>query len=354
MPVLLAVAIAALAIPSALPAQREDPLLFLPRARIAAPLSEQERRISPRDETARGKQPGIMLEADIFPPIPLVRRFSREELFGGGRGFNLYVTPQNVVRVLDDFSGTLRSPSFMPRFDAQFLVAVNDSADVLATSRTVFGVTVTHGHHSNGGPGCLLREEGPVDDAEAPFGQRCVRVAESALGTATVDPNGSFSTNFWRVAGTWARVSFSGDRIRVMRLVAVSPFVEVHPSGMEFLYLLGGRTTNTQRAVYGPVRLGARVNFEQPTRIFSRNGRVGVDFDYTHISTAKREAYFADWTAHAVTVSATYGFDAGKLSGWALLLRFFQGQDYYNLAGVREIRRLDLGLDIGRGFREAQ
>ena len=57
----------------------------------------------------------------------------------------------------------MSSGGVMPRFDAQYIhskrLILPPPVGVEGTRR-VLGVTLSHGHHSNGGPDCLLIEEG--------------------------------------------------------------------------------------------------------------------------------------------------------------------------------------------------
>lgn len=333
------------AAPSALEGQSGDLKLFLPPARIGVPVVERDLVVSARDRAERGREPSIMFEADIFLPITVYRGFDWASLTDGKWAVNAYITPRNVLRVLDDFSGPLRSPSFMPRIDVQLLRAWESEP---GRRYRVAGLTLTHAHHSNGGPDCLFLEEGPVDDPAADFGQRCVFPEGATLADVTVNSGGSFSTNFWRVS---PNVAFLGleDSVdqRVDWLVSLAPYYEVHPLGMRFLYFAGGATSRNQRSLFGPQRLGVVVDGEYRMR----GGRWVVRADYMRLLEPRSEAYNPEWSGETIMLEFAYRLDRSFLKGWGLGVRYYEGQDYYNLSMVKDIRRLDLVLQIGRGAR---
>jgi hypothetical protein len=291
-----------------------------------------------------------MFEADIFVPLTAYNGFAWPELIGGESGLNIYLTPRNIFRVMNDFSGPLRSPSFMPRFDIQYIWSfASDPSRFQGTP--VVGVTITHAHHSNGGSNCLFVEEGPIEDSAEPFGYRCEFPPGSRLDAVTVNSRGSFSTNFWRIQPSFAYLWLRPGPQRVGKLLAASPFLELHPLGMEFLYLFGGKTESNQRAVYGPSRAGIRLEGEHELSIFGRPGRVALNAEITRILDDRRNQYNPDWARTVVDAAASYMVDSGTLQGWGVVARFYDGQDYYNLDMVRDVRRFDVGLYIHRGIR---
>ena len=325
------------------PGQSQELTLFLPPAQIGIPLSVDVTEIPVRDAASRGLESGIQFEADIFFPLTLRRAFGWSELLGGNdSGFNFYFTPRMRLRGLEDFSSPLKSSSFMPRFDAQYIHSKFNPPRPgrVEGTRRVLGVTLSHGHHSNGGPDCLLIEEGPIQDPVDPTKQLCQAPAGLDLSGMTVNPAGSFSTNFFRLKGSIGWIKFDTGPQRITWLGTVSLFGEMNPEGLRFIHLFGGATTENQRAIHGANRWGVRVEGETPT---IGPGRFGANIDFVRISGRGQGdllgTYHADWSNKIWMIEGYYRLEEW-VRGWGLALRYYRGQDYHNLDFVKDVARV--------------
>jgi len=246
------------------------------------------------------------------------------------------------LRQLGGFSSPLHNPSFMPKFTLQRLSVTRKRAgDFLSDDSIgvnwikVFGPEIVlWGHHSNGGSGCLsLEEQAPDCDSAVPPEQRTVNTQ-----------NGSFSTDYVRLgyhflkgrpdaSGRWFRRSFS-----------VGGWVELNPS-----HWGPGSIPPGQRAIYGPTRLGVITELQQQFKLRGNHWNASLNPSYEYIKFDHKPA--PDSSPHRFIVDLSAVKDEGKLRGWGLALRFYQGQDFNNLLFIRDIRRVQFGLVVDQQTR---
>jgi hypothetical protein len=196
---------------------------------------------------------------------------------------------------------------------------------------------IPFGHHSNGQNGCLFRGQARIDgECEPP---PPATVTESDVNTE----NGSFSTNYIRVALEYRRLYPNGDdpidlRAITRREWGVSGSVEFNPTGY-----VGGSIDETLRPLYGPTRFGmsgdvVAGNFRIPIWPSKRLncGRAWAEGGVMFISGG------APSVENVVTIE-TACLPAGW-GGTGLFVRYYRGQDYYNAAFLQNISRLQFGL----------
>lgn len=289
------------------------------------------------------REPDLLAEAQMVAHFPLSRGVDLQTLRDGeGRGFNLFLTTQFRLRGLDVPSGPVRSPSFMPRFVAQYLIAHHGSE----TRRNVLGIQAAMAHHSNGGDGCVF-----VDESYGPDGKKCISSlpAGTPAGKREVRTSGgNFSTNYWEV-GIYHRVGSVADdpRDHWKWNVDAGLAVQFHHSGD---YPLPGGAEGDFARLYGTTRLQVHLagmallggwlatrtwlhleRFDPPAQRFpgARNYRFEGELVFQPTPNPGRK----EWWVR-------------PLSRIGLGVRYTRGQDYYNTQFVRDIRNVQLILIV--------
>lgn len=322
--------------------------------------------------TVQGGDPTFpnLLEADLFPHLVAAQNFSStldvvEQGRRGIKGFKEFSysisgTPAVRLRMLRDVSAPVRTPSYMPRMNAQFLwtrglkdcdpsspktecraveaatfkgveqapaAVVEEARALVAVPRvSVWEAHVIVGHHSNGQDGCLMTTQTRVP----PTTGECV-----PPGTVTAQTinriDGSFSTNYVRTGVNYSR-NWMESGFEATREARAKVEVEHHPRGwiddeIEGLY---GRTRLNGETAYATRHLRfCRRRFEG---IASLTWNPGVVETVTEWSTSVQASCFP--------------FMGG---GWGFFVRFYRGQDYYNLGFLDEISRVHIGATFNQG-----
>ena len=145
----------------------------------------------------------LVFEGQIAPRIIIIdsigKATRRVLLEGkpGAWGYQVSATPMVKLRMFDQTSNPVRTPSYMPKgtFQLARFQNVSKSTDPDSDEFNEGPVamwlidTIPFGHHSNGQDGCLFTSEARNAEGE------CVEVATSATKTVNKE-NGSFSTNY--------------------------------------------------------------------------------------------------------------------------------------------------------------
>ena len=266
--------------------------------------------------------------------------------FLGGRTLPKFLGDRSVIsftfmsrlRQLGGFSSPLRNPSFMPRFSFQRLSVTNAGNGDFDSKKAikVFGPQlVLWGHHSNGGAGCLFVEDDEPDCTDAlPPERRTVNTR-----------NGSFSTNYVKLAYFFQKGWPDRDADKWMRKSwTLGAWVELNPGGWG-----PGALGPGQRAIYGPRRYGASLELQHQVGKSRAPWNVSLNPTYEYIQFDDKPA--AASSPHRWIVDLTAVKEDGAFKGWGLAVRFYQGQDFYNLLFVRDVRRLQVGLVVDQNSR---
>lgn len=259
--------------------------------------------------------------------------------------FSVSGTPGVRVRMLEAVSRPVRTPSWMPRGNVQLIWVRNLAPVAAAYARaqrqelaieaapgnpsevSLWEVHGIVGHHSNGQDGCFYEEQERGDDEECRF-------EEPIAGAPTVNTtDGSFSTNYVRIGLNYRRNRLDAESW-ADREWGVKGDIEYHPKSW-----MDSDIVET----YGRTRLAL----------------VGVF--------ASREW---SWCPKRAEVSAGAQFIIGRQDdsdpvaftiqgscfptlkgGWGYFIRFYSGQDYYNIRFFNDIRRLHVGFTYSQsGF----
>jgi hypothetical protein len=273
-----------------------------------------------------------------FSDVLDIRAQSRRA--GSPRTFGMSIsgTPAVRIRMFDQVSSPVRTPSYMPRGNVQLLWARNVSAVATAVARAVGGRAVLDdasrrvsvweahaivGHHSNGQDGCFFQDQARVDD-------ECVIVAPAAGERLVNKTDGSFSTNYVRVGMNY-RKNILDDDLWALREWGLRVDLEIHP-----------RAWMDQEMVdlYGRVRTEVAGTFatREVSWCPSRAEVTGA---------VKAIAGHPD-SVWPVAVTAQASCFLTRQGGWGVFVRYYGGQDYYNLGLLDNIQRVHVGATFNQ------
>src|SRR5258706_8758288 len=267
-------------------------------------------------------------------------------------GWVLSATPAVRLRMLRQVSDPVRTPSYMPRVNLQVLYARGMAGKLRENmglvprgTASAIGVYEYHailGHHSNGQDGCFFKGQTRVSDAED-CTPPLTPDAEAARNLINRH-DGSFSTNYVRLG-----FNYRGTRVDSATLVddrdwTVGMEIEQHFHMDPNVFPRYGRTR-----VIGSVGVASRPN-----------GMSDHWWDQAHWWTcdARREAkgsitYIAGHpdTVWPVAVTGELACFPSTEGGWGIFVRYYAGQDYYNLGFLDNITRWQVGATFNQdGF----
>lgn len=333
------------------------------------------------------------LEADIFPHLVVYQNFTdvldvRSQAERGVDrlkevSWSISGTPAVRLRMLPLTSAPVRTPSYMPRGNVQLLWArglkgeaqralkntltVNrdlgarlESARKQAPAQTaqtdvLFALAnLTHvslwelhaivGHHSNGQDGCLSTEQQRVDLP----GEDDPCLPEGVVPTqATINRvDGSFSTNYIRAGMnySWNRLEPGGgpdkgacncepDEAEGVEERRLKAEVEYHPSPW---------IDDDIEDLYGRLRLNVGGAWAIKTPFCQRRFETsaGLVWNPGVVETVPEVSFIVQASCFPT-----------RNGGWGFFTRYYQGQDYYNVGFLDDIRRVQVGLTFNQtGF----
>lgn len=239
--------------------------------------------------------PSLILEADITP----------HALFRspGGR-LGLELTPKVILRVFNEDSAPVRSPSFMPR--ATLYVAADREWQSTSGSAGTF-YSFRYGHHSNGLTGDFYNPDGSVNVTD-----------------------GSFSTNFLEAG--MHRI-FPGQRLPLFGEAVLL-------AGVSFEQHMPFIQTDELAGQYSSSRLHTRLDAYRRLGGGSANlsGQASYLFGRLRGESATSHHRFAvDLAAH---------YRAPWFQSAGFYLRLYSGPDYYNMRFAQHILTTHVGLAL--------
>ena len=276
-------------------------------------------------------------------------------------GWAITGTPAVKIRMLKQTSAPVRTPSFMPRVNVQALWAqgVDKYIEYMNSGKTgsppkpeidVWEVHGVVGHHSNGQEGCLYQDE-KVD----PVSKDCVPVEGTPheINKST----GNFSTNYVKGGFNWRRNRL--DKSAVDRndkeLAAVFEF----GGGLEVEQHF--HTDPRIRDIYGRTRINGvwSIAGRPSGQVDPNTGRIPRNKRQVwYLCDARREAkglvkyiFGNPDSVKSFALSAELSCFPSTDGGWGLFVRWYYGQDYYNLGFLENINRLHVGATFNQdGF----
>jgi hypothetical protein len=251
-------------------------------------------------------------------------------------------TPGVVLRMLRDVSKPVRTPSYLPRVQVQKLYVrlrnkraalesagraplSGAAADELSRPLSLFEGHVSINHFSNGQQGCAVVGQVRVGaDAEC--------VPEGIDGPLNL-VDGSFSTNFLRFGSNyrriWMRATPEDEKVAAQGTSELTVRLDVDR------HLLKGRlSTPTIGEEYGKYRVRGMTSFAT-ARLCAKRSMATLE----GIFNPDPPGDMSSWT-YAVGVSC-YPLKRGD---WGVFVRYYNGQDYYNIHYRETLRRVQVGV----------
>jgi hypothetical protein len=247
-------------------------------------------------------------------------------------------TPAVRIRMFDQVSSPVRTPSYMPRGNFQMIwvreVGAFASQFQAGRKGSLSGldrVSVWEGHftiglHSNGQDGCFFADEERIDEV-------CVSV-QPVVGERQVNKHdGSFSTNYIRF-GTNYRKNVLDEEWWALKEYGFRAELEYHPRAWmdENMVDLYGRVRGKFAGIFA-----TRLLSWCPKRA---EAEAGLEVIGGHPDSV--------WPVAVTVKGACYPTRQG---GWGIFVRYYGGQDYYNLGLLDNIQRVHVGATFNQsGF----
>ncbi len=294
---------------------------------------------------------GLVFEAQLAPQIVVAQTLNG--IFASGLvaadrgphwGYGVVLSPMVRLRMIDEASQPVRTPSYMPHGVLQ-LFRVRNLGGGARESRLRRGpfetwtLQATLSHHSNGQDGCLYSSQSITLAADGSAACQFL----SGLGPDPTTLNvsdGSFSTNFVRSGLFYRRLYLGGDEGPAGVDDAVGgtwyagATVEAHRSFL--VDWMPGKIPPDQQELYGSWRwrLLAGLALRDGGRL---SGGHFIDVVFERYPDAAD--VLTKWS-----FSAEYIRSFERFGGWGLYARYFTGQDYYNLGFGRKLNRFSVGF----------
>ncbi|MCK0189624.1 hypothetical protein [Arenibacter sp. F20364] len=228
-----------------------------------------------------GNMEPLMFEANVNPSF-VVRKRKDSRLMA-------VLTAQITIRMYNEESYPVKTPSYIPQISAYYLVGAKNSAD----RSTIF---VKMGHHSNGQDGSFYNDDGNIN-----------------LQT------GNFATNFFEMG--WLKTDYSSN-LRAEKIFKTS--LEVHPRSWMLQELHGQysglRWHNAFLAYKLPLKMGPR-------------GSIKANFSLKAETMWSLDKLY-DWDTFNIkrlNASVTFYYHPKFLEDIGFFVRYYHGMDYYNI-----------------------
>ena len=278
-----------------------------------------------------------VFEGDIFPHMVVYQNFT--DVIDAGRqsgsgqpkrvAWVISGTPAVRIRMFEEVSRPVRTPSYMPRGNVQMILARGIREALLAGGEKRNRVTLWEGHaivghHSNGQDGCLYQDE-------VRNGELCERDPASTAGHVINTNDGSFSTNYARIGVNFRRNNLDSD-LWANREWGLRADVERH-----------FRMDPLIRDLYGKTRFEVAASYaNRETRLCSRR---------LDASGSAKVIVGADADVWPLAITAQVSCFPFARGGWGFFARYYGGQDYYNIGFLENVQRVQVGATFNQsGF----
>ena len=261
------------------------------------------------------------LEANIYPHLKLFGNVA-STLPRGSRRYLVSVTPAVRLRMLNESSAPVLSPSYMPRLNMQWFFAGHGGQGPIEME--VWEAHLMVGHHSNGQSGCLFIGQDQHLDCLPTLPQLIDELGEGP----DFDIRGaSFSTNYVRSGAIVQLDAFGLTNLRL------GGDVEVHFATDAQLRPFYGRFRGEIGLSVLWLRLG------DGRCVFSAGGRFS--------DVPSPESIGARYGAGSLFIPAAASWYRNlcysERNNWGLYVGAYQGQDYYNIGFLAHIARYQFG-----------
>jgi hypothetical protein len=223
----------------------------------------------------------LMFESNVNPSF-VIRKRQDSKLMA-------VLTAQITIRMYNEESYPVKTPSYIPQISAYYAVSAENSAE----RSTVF---VRIGHHSNGQDGNFYDDNGDINLQ-----------------------NGNFATNFFEMG--WLKTIYSSN-LKAQKIFKTS--LEVHPRSWMLQELQGQysglRWHNAFLAYKLPMKMGPRGSIKAN---FSLKAETMWSLDNLN-----------DWDTFNIkrlNASVTFYYHPKFLEDIGFFVRYYHGMDYYNI-----------------------
>lgn len=270
-------------------------------------------------------------DGDVCPEDDKPRQ--RRKCFKRQWGRSVFGTIMFRLRMYNDDSNPVRTPSFMPKITAQWvgLKSLSDpykkQARLVGSRVSVAAYDVVLGHYSNGQDGCLFEIE-PHEDCRS-----ITAWTDREINTH----DGSFSTNYVRLGGYWGWMTIGDDNDVVTQRVGFGVAGEYHPCrGCKD----GGWLKEPLRSLYGDNRVKLTFDYVKARvwKFHRLESRIGLDLIVD-----------CPDCRHMYTLTAEIIAQKRSWNGIGYYLRFDNGRDYYNVAFQGFRKRVTVGVAFNLG-----
>ena len=274
----------------------------------------------------------IRFEADIQPNFVISQNFSDKLILeeSGAKpvfAYSIVGTPRVRLRMFDARSAPVRTPSYMPKgtFTGMMFRREPTQNGTQGSRVGLWAGQITVGHHSNGQDGCLFTTD--------------VLVNDECIGEPDLDHvnriDGSFSTNYVRIGGRYRREWLRDVSSDAQKAAGIEEQLGANEFTIGVDYDRHFHTDERQAPFYGQNRF--QLSFAAATH-FRKVCRSRANGGVTLFYVGEQPE---DVPSFAVQVEGSCTFtDQG---GWGVFVRYYYGQDYYNLGWVDTISRAMIG-----------
>lgn len=288
----------------------------------------------------------LVFEAQIAPRIIILDSIGKAltQTLKEGKapvwGYQVSTTPMVRLRMFNEKSNPVRTPSYMPKGTVQVARFKNRSpaSDVNSHEFNAGPVemwlvdVIPFGHHSNGQNGCLFTSERRDAAGE------CFDSAPTAPKRVNKE-NGSFSTNYVEATVQYGRMHLDSEGAGAADFATrwewrLGAGLQLNPGGYA-----GGSITPELSKRYGPTRV--IVEALTARRDLWRCGRVSGDVRLQLMTDPPRGLSPVIARMEGVCFPRKWG-------GAGLFVTVYRGQDYYNLGFADSITRLQFGVTLQR------
>ena len=238
----------------------------------------------------------LMFEANVSPNFKIRERKDSRLM--------AVLTSQIIIRMFDEYSYPVKTPSYIPQIAFYFLTGHKDAANKL----TLFGKIA---HHSNGQDGNFYTDDGKVNLQ-----------------------SGNFATNYLELG--FLQSSYS-QNLKAFKFIKSS--VEIHPKSwmLEELHgqYSGLRWHNTFLAYKLPMKTNPLPN-EKQRATFSIKAETTIMLDN-----------FNNWNyfdAKRLNASLILYYHPKFLEDIGFFVQFYHGMDYYNIYFQHQISSIRFGI----------
>ncbi len=290
----------------------------------------------------------LVFEGQIAPRIIIldsINRATRNVLLENKApvwSYQVSTTPMVKLRMFDQTSSPVRTPSYMPKATVQLVRFKNLSHD---TDPDAEGFnrgpiemwlidTIPFGHHSNGQDGCLFTNQARNADGD------CVDVVPTPPEDQVVNTkDGSFSTNYIEAMAFYGRMALDSDGAAAGDFATrwewrAGVGIQLNPEGY-----VGGSIKPALADRYGPTRILFGAMAAQ--RGLWRCGRAAADTRLQYLTDNHPDVPALIFQLEGACFPSSWG-------GAGIFVRFYTGQDYYNLGFTESISRLQFGVTLQR------